>query len=222
VKESFNNNVFLDSKNLSSTAFPIISLSNIDCGKLLLFKKPKIEFDVRIFYHPDIFSLGIKKESVYNLSKISLQMRFFLSMFSGSHSEFGGISFFKLKNSSFKFRKRKNVYFLLNYRSAPNSPVEFFQELPSFLKLCISLARRLRTYSLFAPIIRAKYRKNEFSLFFLNPHFFSFYSENREILKKSCIVRFRIKIPRKHKRLLFSILKSVAKKRKNKRKKKRF
>jgi hypothetical protein len=114
-------NILLENKNLSNLVFSLISTNEVGGQHTLrLLKKPEMGFQTKIFYHPNEYSLNVKKEALFSFFKLTLQLRYFLGLFSNSHNYFNSISFSKLKRSSFKFRKRKNVYFSLNFISAPS------------------------------------------------------------------------------------------------------
>lgn len=171
-------------------------------------KQFKISFYLKAFFHPrkNFLEIG-ESESFFDHI---LQLRFILNSFSNSHTKFKKIYFTKLKNSSFKFRKRKNIYFSIIYTSIPFNSLLFMKTFISFLSIYNLISRRLyKIYSLKSNILKVNYKNNNLSFFFLNPHYFDFYMQNKKIIKKDLIIKLNLYFPQKNKDFVYSLFRNI-------------
>ena len=150
-----------------------------------------ITFLFRSFFHPRKNSLEVGESKSF-FDHI-LYLKSFLNSFSNSHSVFKKVYFTRLKKSSFKFRKRKNVYFSLVFSSKPFNSLLFIKEFLNFFFLYNFISRRLyKIYSLKSVILKIDYKNDILSFFFLNPQYFDFYIQNKNIIKKDLILKLNI------------------------------
>lgn len=168
----------------------------------------KIGFYSKIFFHPKKNFLEVGKSRSF--FDHVLHLKSFLNSFSNSHSNFKKIYFTKLKKSSFKFRKRKNVYFSLVYSSKPFNNLVFIKTFINFIHMYNLISRRLyNIYFLKSSILKLNYKNNILSFFFLNPHYHDFYINDKKIIKKDLIVKLNIYFPLKTKEFIYSLFRNI-------------
>lgn len=192
----FNNSLF---SSLNS-----ISFFNSD----IFFKKPILSYDTKIFFHPKKFSLEIGNSKSF--FEHVLQLRFFLNSFTNSFSYFKHLYFTRLRWSSFKFRKRKNIYFFLTYSAKPKNDLFFFKNFFNFFSFFNFISKRIyKIYFLKIILFKLSFKNNILSFFFLNPHYFTNYIQNKKIIKKDLIVKLNIKFPYKNNQYIYSFLHKI-------------
>lgn len=168
----------------------------------------KISFCLRALFHPkkNFLEVGEQKSFFDHI----LHLKSFFTSFSNSHSNFKKIYFTKLKKSSYKFRKRKNIYFSLVYSSIPSNSLLFIKTFINFLYMYNLISRRLyKIYSLKSNILKINYANNNLSFFFLNPQYYDFYMQNKKVIKKDLIIKLNIYFPQKTKDFVYSLFRNM-------------
>lgn len=146
------------------------------------------------FFHPAHDSLVVggdqPEESFFSSAA---QLRFLLGRFCAAQSKLAQPSFFRLRRSSFRFRKRKNVYFRSRISAAFSNPKMSINGLRSFLKLHAAVARRLSgAHSLHSSIFKAEIQGGALVLYLFNPGLFDSYCTNTPIIPRFFIFKPRV------------------------------
>ncbi len=168
----------------------------------------KIDFYSKIFFHPkkNFLEIGEPKSFFDHV----LHLKSFLNSFSNSHSNFKKVYFTKLKKSSFKFRKRKNVYFSLVYSAKPFNNLIFIKTFINFIHLYNLISQRLyNIYFLKSSILKLNYKNNILSFFFFNPQYHDFYLNDKKVIKKDLIIKLNIYFSFKTKDFVYSLLRNI-------------
>jgi hypothetical protein len=135
----------------------------------------------KINFHPSEFTTsGARKTKSF--FKHALRAKLLFNLFCRSNSKFGGLYFFNVKNSSFKFRKRSNMYFALQYISSPQDQITFFLSLSRFIKFLDMISLRLfKVYGLKAGITKVRPRRGFIDIYILNAHLVEAFISNRPV-----------------------------------------
>lgn len=169
---------------------------------------PIINFQTKILFHPKRISLEVGEPKSF-FDHI-LYLRYFLNSFTNSYNKLKKLYFTKFKRSSFKFRKRKNIYFSLIYSSNPINNLFFFKNLFNFILFFNSISKRLyQIYFLKIAFFKLSYKNGVLTFFFLNPQYYYFYVNDKKFIKKDFIVKLNIYFPYKNKEFVYSLLKSI-------------
>lgn len=135
----------------------------------------------KINFHPSEFTTsGARKTKSF--FKYALRAKLLFNLFCRSNSKFSVLYFFNVKNSSFKFRKRSNMYFALEYISSPQDQLAFFLSLPKFIKFLDMVSLRLfKVYGLKAGITKVRSRPGFIDIYILNGHLMEAFISNRPV-----------------------------------------
>lgn len=201
-------------RGLYNNAYPLLIFNNSLFNSLnsisffnsdIFFKKPSFSFDIKIFFHPKKSSLEIGNSKSF--FEHVLRLRFFLNSFTNSSNYLKNFYFTRLRWSSFKFRKRRNIYFFLNYSAKPKNDLFFFKNFFNFFNFFNFISKRIyKIYSLKIILFKISFRNNILSLFFLNPHYFTNYIQNKKIIKKDLVIKLNIQFPYQNNQYIYSFL----------------
>lgn len=191
----------------NNSLFPLLTYDSFFSSNVIL-PLPIIFFQTKILFHPKRFSLEIDESKSF--FKHILCLRYFFNSFTNSYTKLKKLYFTKFKRSSFKFRKRKNVFFSLIYSSKPNNALSFFKNLFDFILFFNSISKRLyQIYFLKILFFKLTYKNGVLTFFFLNPHYYYFYLQDKKFIKKDLILKLNIYFPVKNKNLVYSLLRNI-------------